>query len=204
MSEAQGSRPGGQATPSMHPYRPFAAAEAAADRHRVASTAARLLRGYYEATTRATATRLLQATTRLLAIRLLPGYYQATTRSRARATWPAAPQQQPSSSAGAAHASNSEPAPTIRTPVERTRGGRPPHAEQAGQLRRPSAPHLLVQQDAVGVQPSLHSDLADEDEHVERAGLGQVDHDGAVHGRQAPTPASSNHVACAGQHHVAP
>ena len=37
-------------------------------------------RGYYEATTRATATRLLQATTRLLAIRLLPGYYQATTR----------------------------------------------------------------------------------------------------------------------------
>ena len=52
----------------MHPYRPFAAAEAAAERHRVASTAARLLRGYYEATTRATATRLLQATTRLLAI----------------------------------------------------------------------------------------------------------------------------------------
>ena len=74
-------------TTSKHPYRPFAAAEAAADRHRVASTAARLLRGYYEATTRATATRLLQATTRLLAIRLLPGttrplpgYYQATTR----------------------------------------------------------------------------------------------------------------------------
>ena len=202
-------------TPSKHPYRPFAAAEAAADRHRVASTAARLLRGYYEVTTRATATRLLQATTRLLAIRLLPGttrplpgYYQATTRllpGAARAPLgQAAPQQQPSSSAGAAHASNSEPAPTIRTPVERTRGGRPPHAEQAGQLRRPSAPHLLVQQDAVGVQPSLHSDLADEDEHVERAGLGQVDHDGAVHGRQAPTPASSNHVACAGQHHVAP
>ena len=74
-------------TSSKHPYRPFAAAEAAADRHRVASTAARLLRGYYEVTTRATATRLLQATTRLLAIRLLPGttrplpgYYQATTR----------------------------------------------------------------------------------------------------------------------------
>ena len=67
-------------TTSKHPYRPFAAAEAAADRHRVASAAARLLRGYYEATTRATATRLLQATTRLLAIRLLPGYYQATTR----------------------------------------------------------------------------------------------------------------------------
>ena len=49
----------------QHPYRPFAAAEAAADRHRVASTAARLLRGYNEATTRATATRLLQ------------GYYEA-------------------------------------------------------------------------------------------------------------------------------
>ena len=65
----------------------------------------------------------------------------------------------------------------------RSRGGRSPHAEQAGQLRRPSTPHLLVQQDAVGVQPSLHSDLADEDEHVERAGLVQVDHDGAVHDR---------------------
>jgi len=37
---------------SKHPYRPFAAAEAAAGRHRVASTATRLLRGYYEATTR--------------------------------------------------------------------------------------------------------------------------------------------------------
>ena len=58
-------------------------------RHRVASTATRLLRGYHEATTRATATRLLrgyyeaasyQATTRLLTTRLLPGYYQATTR----------------------------------------------------------------------------------------------------------------------------
>ena len=134
-------RTGGLATPSMHPYRPFAAAEAAADRHRVASTATRLLRGYYEATTRATTrllyeattrstmggyyeatTRLLrgyyEATTRLLrgyyeattwllrgyyeaTTRLLPGYYRATNRSRARATWPAAPQQQHSSSASA-------------------------------------------------------------------------------------------------------
>ena len=158
----------------------------------------RLPRGYYVATTRLLPDHY-QATTRLLR-----GYHEATTRSRTHATRPAAQQRQHRSSAGAAHASNSEPAPTIRTPVERTRGGRPPHAEQAGQLRRPSAPHLLVQQDAVGVQPSLHSDLADEDEHVERAGLGQVDHDGAVHDRQAPTPASSNHVACAGQHHVAP
>ena len=72
-------------TPSKHPYRPFAAAEAAADRHRVASTATRLPRGYYEATTRAT-TRLLRgyyaATTWLLqaTTRPLPGHYQATTR----------------------------------------------------------------------------------------------------------------------------
>jgi len=50
-------------TTSKHPYRPFAAAEAAAGRHRVASTATRLLRGYYEAITR-----------------LLRGYYVATTR----------------------------------------------------------------------------------------------------------------------------
>ena len=69
----------------QHPYRPFAAAEAAADRHRVASTAARLLRGYYEATTRATATRSLQghyeAASYQATTRLLPGYYQE---SRAR------------------------------------------------------------------------------------------------------------------------
>ena len=73
-----------QPTTSKHPYRPFAAAEAAADRHRVASTAARLLWGYYEATTRATATRLLQgyyeAASYQATTRLLPGHYQATTR----------------------------------------------------------------------------------------------------------------------------
>jgi hypothetical protein len=102
----------------------------------------------------------------LTTTRLLRGYHEATTRSRTRATRPAAQQRQHRSSAGAAHASNSEPAPTIRTPMERSRGGRSPHAEQAGQLRRPSTPHLLVQQDAAGVQPSLHSNLADEDEHA--------------------------------------
>ena len=47
------------------------------------------------------------------------------------------------------------------------------------------------------MQTSLSSDLADEREHVERVGLGQVVRDRAVHGRQAPAPASSNHVACA-------
>ena len=47
------------------------------------------------------------------------------------------------------------------------------------------------------VLPSLPPDLLDEREHVERVGLGQVDRDGAVHGRQAPGPASSNQVACA-------
>jgi len=202
----------------MHPYRPFAAAWR---RRRIATALPapqrgyhgattrllrELLRGYYEAILRGyyvATTRLLrghyQATTRLLR-----GYHEATTRSRTRATRPAAQQRQHRSSASAAHASNSEPAPTIRTPMERSRGVRSPHAEQAGQLRRPSTPHLLVQQDAAGVQPSLHSDLADEAEHVKRAGLGQVEHDGVVHDRQAPTPASSNHVACAGQHPVAP
>ena len=86
----------------------------------------RLLPGHYQATTR-----------------LLRGYHEATTRSRTHATRPAAQQGQHRSSAGAAHASNSEPAPTIRTPMERSQGGRSPHAEQAGQLRRPSTPHLL-------------------------------------------------------------
>ena len=47
------------------------------------------------------------------------------------------------------------------------------------------------------MQPSLSSDLVDEREHVERVGLGSVDRDGAVHDRQAPAPANSNHVASA-------
>jgi len=173
----------------MHPYRPFAAAWR---RRRIATASPAPQRGYHGATTRLlrvnydsyyeATTRLLRgyyvATTRLLRghyqanTRLLRGYHEATTRSRTRATRPAAQQRQHRSSAGAAHASNSELAPTIRTPMERSRGGRSPHAEQAGQLRRPSTPHLLVQQDAAGVQPSLHSDLADEDEHVKRAGRG--------------------------------
>ena len=42
------------------------------------------------------------------------------------------------------------------------------------------------------MQHSLHSDLADEDEHVERTGPSQVDRDGAVHDGQAPAPASSS------------
>ena len=41
-------------------------------------------------------------------------------------------------------------------------------------------PHILVEQDTVGVHLSLQSDLPDEHEHVERADLGQVDRDGAV------------------------
>ena len=51
--------------------------------------------------------------------------------------------------------------------------------------------------------PACTTDLADELEHVERAGLGQVHHDGAVHDEQAPAPASSSHGACAG-HNLVP
>ena len=51
-----------------------------------------------------------------------------------------------------------------------------------------------MQQEVDGVQPSLHSDLADDHEHVERAGLGQVDRDGAVRGRQAPAPAAATNL----------
>ena len=141
----------------MHPYRPFAAAWR---RRRIATASPAPQRGYHGATTRLlrvnydsyyeATTRLLRgyyvATTRLLRghyqanTRLLRGYHEATTRSRTRATRPAAQQRQHRSSAGAAHASNSEPAPTIRTPMERSQGGHSPHAEQAGQLRRPSTP----------------------------------------------------------------
>ena len=48
------------------------------------------------------------------------------------------------SSAGAARPGSSEPASTIRTPKERSRGGRSPRADPAGQLRRPSTPHYLI------------------------------------------------------------
>jgi len=51
--------------------------------------------------------------------------------------------------------------------------------------------------------PARTTDLADELEHVERAGLGQVHPDGAVHDEQAPAPASSSHGACAG-HNLVP
>ena len=42
------------------------------------------------------------------------------------------------------------------------------------------------------MQPSLHSDLADEDEHVERAGLSHAHHEREVLVAQAPAPASSS------------
>ena len=83
-------------------------------------------------------------------------------------------------------------APTSRIPIERSRGGRSPRAEQAGQLRRPSSPARLVQHDVDCVQPSLHSDLADEHEHVERAGLGHVHNEGEVLDVQASAPARSS------------
>ena len=41
-------------------------------------------------------------------------------------------------------------------------------------------------------EPTCTTDLADEHEHVERAGLGQVHHDGEVHDAQAPAPATSS------------
>ena len=52
---------------------------------------------------------------------------------------------------------SSTPASTIRTPKGRSRGGRSPRAEPAGQIRRPSTPHPLVLQAAVGVHASLHN-----------------------------------------------
>ena len=109
------------------------------------------------------------------------------------ATRPSRPQQPPSSSAGAAHASSSEPAPTIRTPVERSRGGRSPRAGQASQLRRLSTPHPLVQEALVLVVPASHSRLADEAGYDGEAGTVIVHHDGAVHDVEAPAQASSQH-----------
>ena len=96
-----------------------------------------LLRGYYEATTR-----LLRGYYRPLpghyqaTTRLLRGYHETTTRSRPRATRPAAQQRQHRSPAGAAHASNLEPRRRRdpHTNGKTSRGGRSPHAEQAGQL----------------------------------------------------------------------
>ena len=113
-------------------------------------------------------------------------------KSHTRPLGQAASQQQPSSSAGAAHASSSEPAPTSRTPIERSRGGRSPRAKHAGQLRRSRTAARLVQEHVDCEQPSSHSDLADEDEHVERAGLGHAHHEREVLDVQAPAPASSS------------
>jgi len=42
-------------------------------------------------------------------------------------------------------------------------------------------------------KPAITTDLVDEHEHKERAGLGQEHHDEAVHDGQAPASASSKH-----------
>jgi hypothetical protein len=143
--------------PSPHARRRRRIATASTPRrqHRNEATTG-LLRGYYESYYEAT-TRLLRgyyaATTRLLLGHYLPGHYQATTpplpgyyeasgyhetttRSRPRATRPAAQQRQHRSPAGAAHASNLEPRRRRdpHTNGKTSRGGRSPHAEQAGQL----------------------------------------------------------------------
>ena len=52
-------------------------------------------------------------------------------------------QQRQSSSAGAARPGSSKPAPTIRTPRGRSRGGRSPRAGPVGQIWRPSTPIRL-------------------------------------------------------------
>jgi hypothetical protein len=57
--------------------------------------------------------------------------------------------------------------------------------------------------EAPEAEAEADTDLADEHEHVERAGLGQVHHKGAVEDGQAAAPASSNHGACAG-HNLVP
>jgi len=54
--------------------------------------------------------------------------------------------------------------------------------------------------EAPEAEAEADTDLADEHEHVERAGLGQVHHKGAVEDGQAAAPASSNHGATAVQH----
>ena len=45
---------------------------------------------------------------------------------------------------------------------------------------------------SLGCTPGRTADLADEHEHVERAGLGQVHHEGEVHDAQASAPASNS------------
>jgi len=115
----------------QHPYRPFAAAEAAADHHRVASTATRLLRGYYEATTRATDTRLLrgyyEAASYQATTRLLPGYYQATVRLILPGYY-----QEPRARHSAKQHRSSSPArlPAPLNPAARSRRRRSAHREK--------------------------------------------------------------------------
>jgi hypothetical protein len=54
------------------------------------------------------------------------------------------------SSAGEPWCQEPELASTVRTPRGRSRRGRSPRADEAGQLRRPSTPHVLVQICAAG------------------------------------------------------
>ena len=205
--------------------------EAAADRYRVASTATRLPRGYYEATTRATTTLrgyFYEATTRLLrgyyeattrplpghyqaTTRLPRGYYEATTRSRTHATRPAAQQRLRAAPLVCRRRSRQHPT--------RSRRRRSAHQTKGKISRRsfstcrtswttPKTKHATSPRAAgcswCAAQLALRTRRRRRARHGEPAWAKQVEHDGAVHDRQAPTPASSNHVACAGQHPVAP
>ena len=116
-------------------------------------------------------------------------------KSHTRPLGQAASQQQPSSSAGAAHASSSEPAPTSRTPIERSRGHEEAvlHSQNKLANSEGQAHHTYsCSWFSLDCEPGRTADLADEHEHVERAGLGQVHHEGDVHDAQASAPASSS------------
>jgi hypothetical protein len=186
-------------------------------RRRIATASPAPQRGYYRATTRLLRELLLRgyykATTRLLAIRLLPGYYQATTRPLP-GYYQATTRLLPGAARaplGQQHRSRSParlPAPL--NPAARSRRRRSAHSEKDLEEAVHHVPNKpansgvharhtsLSSRMLLESTPACTTDLADELEHVERAGLGQVHHDGAVRDEQAPAPASSSHGACAG------
>ena len=100
--------------------------------------------------------------------------------------------------------SSSTALPTPLIPAARSRSRRSAHRERDLEEAVLYVPNMLVNSGvhachayscsrvSLDSEPTCTTDLADEHEHVERAGLGQVHHDGEVHDAQAPAPATSS------------
>ena len=103
------------------------------------------------------------------------------SRSPRRATWPAAQQQQHSSSVGAMRPASSKPAQMFRTPKGRSREGRSPRAKPLGQFRSPTMPRALVQQAHCWLCKQASIEFVKQTKHDERVAPDHEHHDRADH-----------------------